>query len=193
MIINGLTKEEYAAKVADLCASAVSMRDMKLHRPKPVTQMVTISMPKAPAYDWFPWIGHREGIIDGPVIKLYVYKLGGESDCSIRIPFDGSKSIRDTIYDGFCEILSDAVDYDVELSPVEYPVFMFLTRIKCAHYENPVDVQREYIQYIERKFGMTLPAEFVIVSPDIMNPDFHTDVKFVADRTTRPLKAKHYR
>ena len=187
-MINGLTKEEYAAKAADLCASAICMSDLKLHIVGAVTQIVSIDMPRPEPQ--FPW--YRNETIVMPHIRLYAHTIS-RYDWDIEIPFDGSKSIRDAVYDSLYETLSndaDADHYSVDTPPANNPAFMFITRIRCAHYEDPKDVQSAYIKLIERKFGVTLPEEFVMVSSDIEKPDFCTGIKFVAEPDIRPLKGR---
>ena len=193
-MINGMTPQQYATVVANLCDKVLSMRSLDYHerRGLPVTQSVICSLSQP----------YRTSMTDRNVIdiseKALIFKSrferwDGESFLSFQSKWyefhadlTGECDIRESVYNAVLKRASELdtiPDCEMKIDPESHPVLMFITRIRCGDHENPDTIRRAYIGMMKSKYSLDIPNELIQVSPDILDYDLDTAVKFVSGKS----------
>lgn len=197
-MINGMSPQQYATVVADLCGKVLSERSLDYHESRglPVTQNVicTLNQP------------YRTSLIDENCIEVsertltFKFCIEGWKNGSVlsfeslwyefHADFTKGSSVRDTVYNAVFKSASE-LDTDpnseVKVDPSVHTVLMFITRIRCGEHENPETIRRAYINRMKSKYSLDIPDELVQVSSDMLDYDFDTTVKFVPGNARRAL------
>ncbi len=163
-MINGMTPEEYANAVANLCRQNFHISEIDDGKIVSITEHVqcrrlcTVSDTRHDSLEFSTFYA------------------------KFNVPYD-SHEIYESVYDevlkqaSHADCICDHHNYE-ERMLIEYPVLMFLTRILCKPHESPNDVTAAYISAVHDTLDTTIPKELIVVGDDIVSPHFKTTIGF---------------